>query len=62
MPQFIASSTSSEIEKLKTLIKSENENIKAAKSSLKPKLNLIGVVYQIRSTCQITLIQSEEIT
>ena len=46
MPQFIASSTSSEIEKLKTLIKSENENIKVAESSLKPKLNLIGAVYQ----------------
>lgn len=46
IPQFIASSTSSEIEKLKTLIKSENENIKVAESSLKPKLNLIGAVYQ----------------
>ncbi|MBT3668423.1 MAG: TolC family protein [Opitutae bacterium] len=46
IPQLISSHSSKDIENLKTSIQSEKENIKIAEASLKPKINLIGGVYQ----------------
>ena len=46
LPQLISSHSSEDIEKLKNLIKTEKEHIKIADASLKPKINLIGGVYQ----------------
>ncbi len=46
IPIIVGAKKSNEIEQLKTLIDTENQNIIVAESALKPKVNLIGGFYQ----------------
>ena len=46
LPQLISSHSSQDIENLKNLIQTEKEHIKIADAALKPKINLIGGIYQ----------------